>query len=460
MLGAQWEIRNCNIGQIKSEAFNNSGVNNLMLEKNMYVFSLNQSFGIELMVTLNVYFRIQNIEERAISVSASNFSFSHNEVKSTGYEWLNVKNWNNVSILSNTFGNFSYFNIEKSARPLKCIFHQNSITNAGPSSLNVTSPDCTLSEIYFYQTCKCEDWLGKLSALKYLRDQSYCRIEDILRRCFNVSVINVRKYSEEVCDDPSLNITCFPIKNIPEVHFIEPNELSPAPNKNILTYVYIGCAAFALLLVIIGFACLIRRFCCGRKPITIPLSEMNNQNTIMNMKNSKSFSNDDRTIINRTLETMKVRQAPEKYDQVYNNTKKLLAGNLTESEKVITIGEIVLTLEECPNTGEDFVAFTGILYKHLAPKDTNQNDPVYAEPTLPREPQPRELYNRDEDGQTILDHIYAEPHSVQQPLLTSEYSSPLDRSDPGAVYSEPIINERGDFFSLSKFLTFIIGRHF
>lgn len=165
-------------------------------------------------------------------------------------------------------------------------------------------------------------------------------------------------------------------------------------------------------------------------------------NNLGSMKQSKSFSNDDRDIINQTMEIIKEKQTAERYDQIYNNTKKLLGGNLSELDKVTTIGEIVRTLEECENTGSDFVAFTDILYKHLAPKDNNQNDPIYSEPNLHNrrnDDEEENAFSRD-DNQMGLDHIYAEPNSVQQPLLTNEYASPIDRSDQANLYTEPVPN--------------------
>lgn len=161
----------------------------------------------------------------------------------------------------------------------------------------------------------------------------------------------------------------------------------------------------------------------------------------------KTFTNKDHLIIKRTLDRMKEKQPPEHYDLVYNNTKRLLNDPLNEYEKVRLIGDIVQTIGECENSGEDFVAFTDILYKHLAP-DSNEHvlnvqlppstlEAVYAEPIL-------------QTTVPVNEHIYAEPANLSQQqtmmplLLANNYSRPVDESlgnNMGAnEYSEPVKN--------------------
>lgn len=319
-----------------------------------------------------------------------------------------------------------------------CIIAKNSITL--PQDMSLDNPDCTITETYFYKECSCTfDWIKKLSRAD-LKESSSCRIQNIFERCFNAKVFNVWQFDKETCRENGKFLNCIEVqkkkKPTTDERFTDPKLLKHETKKDIFAYIYIGIGTIAGLFVLLLTALFTRRYCLRRSQPQMPLSDVqsSNQNTITQMKGSKSFSNDDRRIINQTLETMRRKHTREQYDQVYNNTKKLLEGNLTESEKVLTIGDIVRTIEECENSGEDFVAFTGILYNHLAPKDSNQNDPVYSEPML--------LRDVHDDGQTILEHIYAEPSSVQQPLLTNEYATPLDRRNE-SLYSEPIINERG-----------------
>lgn len=139
---------------------------------------------------------------------------------------------------------------------------------------------------------------------------------------------------------------------------------------------------------------------------------------------------------------MKEKQPQEKYELVYNNTKHLLNDTMTEYEKVRIIGDIVQIIGECENSGEDFVAFTDILYKHLAPDHTENvitvvpthqtPEVVYAEPIL-------------QGPKSLNDHIYAEPANLSRKqtmmplLLANNYSSPLDDNPSNTnEYSEPI----------------------
>lgn len=421
------EFSGCKIGTIESKAIYECGITNLVIENN----------------------EIHDIKDNAISTTTINLSFSKNSVKHTGINWLNIKDWDNITIFNNTFGKYNRIEIAQiKSNPRSCTFHKNSFTFPEPRSLDMSHKMCDIGESYFFHECSCKfDWIHRLSS-KDLKKTSYCRIENILERCFNASVFNVHQYEVETCGSSNKNIICMEVqkkKKPTEERYLNPNTLNQDTKSDIFLYIYIGCGVIVLAVLICCLFLIVRRYWKTRHPVTIPMSVMpnSNQNTILQMKGSKSFSNDDRRIINQTLETMRNKQPREKYDQVYNNTKKLLEGNLTESEKVATIGEIVGTIDEFENAGEDFVAFTGILFNHLAPRDNNQNDPVYAEPMLMRDPlPPPPLYD---EGQTILeDHIYAEPNSVQQPLLTNEYATPLDRRNEscGPVYSEPVVNER------------------
>lgn len=168
------------------------------------------------------------------------------------------------------------------------------------------------------------------------------------------------------------------------------------------------------------------------------------------LRSVKSFSNRDQVIIQRTLEIMKQKQPQDKYVIVHNNTKRLLNENLNEYEKVRIIGDIVQTIGECENSSEDFVAFTDILYKHLAPDPTTTtrtttvqrpqapvND-IYTEPSL--------LQNTRLPLKANSEHIYSEPTVLSQKqtmiplLLANNYSSPLDTENSN-LYSEPVNRE-------------------
>lgn len=370
-------------------------------------------------------------------------------------DWFRVKDWSTVIVSQNKFGDFHQMTIERTANPVLCTFSQNSISFANENCLNFNSTHCHIREISFLHVCTCArnktTWLSRLTSAEGpdIRRESYCTIDETLKDCYNTTLLNVHKFEMEICDASKKNLDCQQSRGDNRIKgdFIDLNVTSDKRLKVEIIYMILALSILLILITII--VCLIIRKIIKRRAIIIPVAEMmvrSSANNTCNMKASKSFSNDDRTIIKNTLSHIKQKHSPELYDQVYNYTSKLLQGNLTDSEKVLTIGDIIRNLNDCENTGGEFVAFTGILYNMLAPKDETVNannielDPIYAEPNLPNvsgggkdatTPMP-------DYGQGNIYHIYAEPHSAQQPLLTNEYFMPLDKKEHMNVYSEPL----------------------
>lgn len=345
--------------------------------------------------------------------------------------------------------------IERTSNPVECTFSKNFISIANENSLNFKSTHCRIREISFLHVCTCArnktTWLSQLISAEGpdIRRESYCTIDETLKDCYNTTLLNVHKFEMEICDASKKSLDCQQSRGDNRVQgdFINLNVLSDKHLKAEVIYMILGLSIFLILITII--VCLVIRKMIRRRAIVIPVAEMtvrSSAHNTFNMKASKSFSNDDRTIIKNTLSHIKQKHSPELYDQVYNYTSKLMQGNLTDSEKVLTIGDIIRNLNECENTGGEFVAFTGILYNMLAPKDEMGNannvelDPIYAEPNLPnRSGAERNATTPIADyGQGNIYHIYAEPHSVQQPLLTNEYFMPVDKKEQTNVYSEPL----------------------
>ncbi|XP_037029610.1 uncharacterized protein LOC119069622 [Bradysia coprophila] len=416
------EITGCSIETIETKAIDGSGISEVLLRNN----------------------RIKWIKENAIHLTTVTAVITNNTIHHLNVNWFKVKG-TNVTITNNKFGNFNRITVDRiDDSPVHCLFGNNFISIANKGSLNFT--DCRMKDVYINSACKCSqfsDWLKELSSVD-LRSVTYCQVDSALLTCLNSSLVNVLKFENDICNESTKTLDCAKKKVTTQIHsnFIDTHDINERKIDVILISIIGGCSLL-FILILIGIIVLVKKIYRSR-PITIPLSDMSVPNNHLgSMKQSKSFSNDDRDIINQTMGIIKEKQTPERYDQIYNNTKKLLGGNLTELDKVTTIGEIVRTLEECENTGSDFVAFTDILYKHLAPKDNNQNDPIYSEPNVLQHrrnnDEEENVFTRD-DNQMGLDHIYAEPNSVQQPLLTNEYALPIDRSDQTNVYTEPIPN--------------------
>lgn len=195
--------------------------------------------------------------------------------------------------------------------------------------------------------------------------------------------------------------------------------------------VFIAAGAITLILLAI-IALFTARKCANRRQANIV------------SKHVHEFSAHDRRIIEQTVETIK-NKYPHIHKQVSEATEGLLRRDIREEKCFDIVSSIVNLLGTCEGSGRDFAAFNEILLKHFnsMPSATAPpaNDPIYAEPTAPIGGD----YDGDGVEQTNItpEHIYAEPGSVQQPLLRCEYASPRDRhNDMGDLYSEPI-NDRG-----------------
>lgn len=393
--------------------------------------------------------------------------------------WFSVNVWSNVTVENNHFGDFQQMAIEYTKNSVICLFANNYITKTSRGSLNIKDPRCRVRQISFSQLCSCDSSYFRNVAYNDLRAEIFCRIDETLAHCFNASLFNVQAYEREICDDKAERIDC--IKNRPNTkpdgYFVDLNLFK---HKEKMLYIYVAAGVLLILVGIVLFICLVRH--CARRhrkhiddcPMSsdIMLTEgiqSNGVTTIMHKplatmnRRDPSFTHSDLLVIQRTLQMMKQKYPPEIYDQVHNNTTKLVAGSLTESDKVLTIGEIIRNLVECENAGTDFVAFTDILYNHLDSTDNHMGqqvvavapplDPIYFEPNL-RHDDERQPFQPNDNGYAlpgitaaaaIGEHIYAEPIHLQQPLLRNEYTVPIDRNDSVSnLYTEPIARAIGE----------------
>lgn len=413
LLCRHFTMTRCKIKEIGKNFIADSGLNNFNMQSNV----------------------IDEIAPDAIRFTGISSQIVNNKIIKTGKNWFFQKpDWTNVSITNNSFGEFNYFTIEKSTTSKVCQFHANSITLPAIRSFSFTQhPTCTLSEISFDKPCTCDEtWLKELYFQDYdkLLHESYCRIDETLKFCFNTTIFNVKMYKQQVCDESTRTIDCSRSQKEKKVvpHFVSPNEIESVQYNDYYQYILTGVVVVVLLVVII----LSIVFCkvCKRQSGSSADVVSNNSFT-MTHKPSKTFTKEDKMIIHQTLQKIKEKQTPEIYEEILIYSKKLMEENFTETEKVLTIGEIVRRLNDCENSGDDFVAFTDILYRHLAPNASNTPvETIYAEPSGPLE------------GITVIeapgtsDHIYAELTSAAQPLLVNEYSAPMDLSD--SHYSEPV----------------------
>ena len=405
---------------------------------------------------------------------------AHNKINFMGQNWLKTHQWSKVAFFNNTFGSFDSVSLENPGvdSGLRCTLHHNSFTKVQPKSFRSINGQCTFSELMFKENCACNfDFYLKARFdtsldIKKLRAESFCSLDtsDILYRCLKAEAVKYNQYYSEMCSNKKSKLKCDRV-NVDKIDakFIDPKVLTDDFDwMEYINYI-IGACICILLVPCVCITIAVRRktrnvgsdhYAHDTRNHQTDLQQLNQTegppSYEASLRSTKTFSNHDHIIIKRTLETMKQKQPEEKYELVYNNTKRLLHEHLNEYEKVRIIGDIVQIIGECENSGEDFVAFTDILYKHLAPETTTavrttvprQQQPLndlYAEPNLPQ--------NTRDPAKVNSEHIYAEPTVLMQQqtmiplLLANNYSNPVDNNAAEAiinnnVYSEPIIHEQ------------------
>lgn len=412
--------------------------------------------------------------------AGSSVLVAHNEIKFLGANWIRSHQWHKVVVMNNTFGSFdsaSFENPTTTVEHIQCTFHHNSFTKVQPDSFKPISEKCQFTELLFKQNCACNfhTWLVKLFDksinTKKLQSESFCSLDtnDTLFRCMKAETVKFDQYHDEICSRKKSKLKCDRVKvDKIDAKFIDAKVLSDDFDWMEYIHYIVAAAIFLLVVPCVCITIVVRRksriiasdhYAHGTMHHQTDLLQLNQSegppSYEASLRSTKTFSSRDQLIIKRTLETMKQKQPEDKYKMVYNNTKRLLHEQLNEYEKVRVIGDIVQVIGECENSGEDFVAFTDILYKHLAPDATT----VARNTTVPRQPQPLDdLYAepalpqnaRQMSSKVNSEHIYAEPTVLTQQqtmiplLLANNYSNPLDNnsnSNNNNVYSEPVIHE-------------------
>lgn len=425
---------------------------------------------------------VDKIKEKAITLTTINIQIINNTINFLERFWIRIeKSWSNVTVAQNRFGEYNQMMVENTNHPAQCLFENNYITKARLGSLDFKSPICRIKEIAFNEPCACNASLFKHLAYSDYRAQYYCTIEPTLVHCFNANLLNVLDYERKLCD-ASTKIDCLSANvNIKrDGSFINLNDII----KNSSKFVYICAVAgvlLALLLIIIAYysiRCYMRKdigqtqahdmmIMANLHPLTPSPKKMNGPLTLAAaMDNAAAaptmnFTTADMEVIRESLDRLKQKYPSEIYDQVHNNTQKLVVGGLNEAERVGIIGEIVKNLDDCQDMGQDLVPFTSILYNHLGPTDER----IYFEPDEQQQLHHNAVGNGlyaisgggggggnagnhlplASDHDRLLerrnDPIYAEPN-VQLPLLKNEYMQPVDRTEAEntPLYSEPIFD--------------------
>ena len=434
-----------------------------------------------------ILFRVQDIIEKdAIEFTGATVKISHNTINKMSENWIKVSEASSITVMNNTFGSFNSMTLEGSPN-VTCTFYHNKFTAIESNSFKSITRKCPFKQMIFHENCQCKfrEWLSNFfdkssTSLKDIEVESFCRLNnnDVLMRCLNAETVKYEQYYDHICSKTAkrkTKLNCGKVKvDKIATSFVDPKILSD--DFDWMDYIEYIVAAAIFVLVLPCFCILIsKKRKTSRREQNYNQTNINFHHTDMlhlsqsegppsyeaSLRSTKSFSNHDRVIIKQTLETMKEKQPEDKYEIVHNNTHRLLHEHLNEYEKVKIIGDIVQTISDCENAGEDFVAFTDILYKHLAPDTTtnlrtttisrlHQPDQLYSEPGVPQEAinAPNAIRH---PSKTNSEHIYAEPTMLTQQqtmmplLLANNYSNPLDSNSANNqnLYSEPVMIEAG-----------------
>lgn len=410
-------------------------------------------------------FSIKLIEKNAISLTAVNVLIENNTMNFLERYWFGVKDYQDITVRDNHFGEYHQISAKRTKVQSTCLFINNFLTKANSDSLNFENPLCQIRQISFNEMCSCDTNYYKKLSNNDIRKESFCRIGDALAGCFNATLYNVEAYEHDLCDKTKNGIECNKRINTKTHSFFI--DLDTFRRNEKLFYIYIA-AAIILIAMLCCLSCILCKKCTrNRKQMeeNPVLDVMLTENMYQPQRRSSTpftnafttlddarrhydrdvFSASDMLVIRQTLQLMKKKYPPEIYDQVHNNTAKLIGGDLTETEKVFTIDEIVRSLLECENTGTDFIAFTGILYKHLGTPDANAPPPAYMEVNPLADDDDEDIPLNIPNTGNIGEHIYAEPVQLQQPLLRPEYTVPIDQNDNVShLYTEPIARAIGE----------------
>lgn len=348
--------------------------------------------------------------------------------------------------------------LEETKQPVSCRFESNSLTQPLPGSLNITNHYCILREISVNIPCKCHlGWLHELSA-RDLRSEIYCTIDDKLSFCFNATSFNTLKYLNEVCDDTKTTLDCVKNMNLKKINgrFFTPEELERRDQR---TPKLIFIIAGGVTLITLSMIAAITAYRCCKRKSSVRQSS-NAARTLPHMGDHlHEFSQADHQIIEQTLLIMR-KKYPDIHKQINERVQTLLQRDLPDKKCIKVVSKIVDLLQQVKQPGDDFMAFNRVLTKHLEPQSPSAPpvDPIYEEPglndggfytssTIVAMPHQEvgTIGGISDAGVSanLPEHIYAEPHCAQQPLLRNEYASPADRNmESMDLYTEPI-NERG-----------------
>uniref|UniRef100_A0A182JNI7 Uncharacterized protein n=1 Tax=Anopheles christyi TaxID=43041 RepID=A0A182JNI7_9DIPT len=452
-------FRGCYIHRIEGQFVNGSGLKNLLLESNT----------------------INDIAAGAFTFTNINTLVAGNHIIRTGKEWLHPRDWVNVTIAGNSFGEFNGILLKDRKRidetdgaSVQCYFGNNTITNALPESFAFGRSSCHIGATHFGRECDCtyDGWLRNLFGLLDLEplpstvtSSVSCQVEESLRYCFNRSdapsndtssstagQVNVKYFLMEFCQkEGSKKCSSYTSgeetanrKPPPLIPFDKIDSLDEGGDGGFLVDNVIPISAAIVFMVLMIIAIL--TLCIYRRKTNDPQQTMtmqtaSRQGTIRSASLTRSaFTPADRRIIANALNWIRDSYDTEIWSEINTPMQLLLApaqngGLIEEKVKVQLIGSILDSLKRHEISATQIVALNGILFRQLGP---------------PAAPELVENVRPNSDNNDELGHIYDELQPNRARLhhvgLLGDYAAPLDHGGvtvvPEGIYSEPVLHDQ------------------
>ncbi|XP_017753457.1 PREDICTED: uncharacterized protein LOC108546046 [Eufriesea mexicana] len=171
------------------------------------------------------YSRLSEVETGAIDISAATVSFNNNEFLNLHQGAITLHQWNHIAIDYNLFVDLETDAITAevdatSAPNFEFSFTGNHVERARPGSLKFAAISqrvntARVGNNHFKEKCRCglDNWIrdvtGKNSSVSWMMDSSFCMVDQLLDRCFNLpqGYMSMRNFTKIICG-PGDHILC------------------------------------------------------------------------------------------------------------------------------------------------------------------------------------------------------------------------------------------------------------
>ncbi|XP_019768521.2 uncharacterized protein LOC109543313 [Dendroctonus ponderosae] len=469
---AQISFKDCRIGNINFEAFTSAQISTVLLVNTSIERMETGAFSERILI---VDFQIskctiQTLQTKAITAGMAKLTVNHstltdiepNAIASTvakveviGNQIINffstaitIHNWNSIimdqNIIKNLYSDFIV--ISKSSEIEGFSFKGNEIYNAMEGSLDfiqtIDEGKMLFDDNFFNQGCGCDlpDWIKLLTNstahTALIMDSSFCRVDEALSKCFSLpeGIINMQNFSEKTCSN---NTICEPYKgetrtiNTTGKIFVDSDQ---SHKQSWLIFIIVLIGFFIMALVGTFVALLVRGSRWLKRKGYFRNHYYNNQQ-------SNEEEEEENTIVTIDTENEKLEIPQELTIEFLQELSKRLDDPATHqeaSDMIERLYEMFIVDESYENNNREEEAHLyeelGNLSLQIPPPPYQEQAPATAQVSqAPPENGPRgilklmeEKFSTNEPNASNTDLSNTSTSSTK-PILTSDYSEPLDK---------------------------------